>query len=166
MDTYIPPNIRLINPIFKRFTPKQRSTADDLGRAEPGPNAKINCLFSHRLSHRALSCLSIIFQMAFFLAHFYSSPLRFACLVSVCNWHSLNINYYETTFSRVPGSFNSDQIECMCIQNRPLFKVPSERPKLGNGIWLAELYKCLFQPVRSHQENYAFQHLAGTKDND
>ena len=30
-----------------------------------------------------------------------------ACWVSVCNRHSLNINYYGITFGGVPGSFNS-----------------------------------------------------------
>ena len=34
MDTYIPPNIRLISQPY-------------LGKAEPGTNAMINCLFSH-----------------------------------------------------------------------------------------------------------------------
>ena len=51
LNTYIPPNIRLINPISKLFTPQSKihsRWAAYLGRAEPGPNAKINCLFSHR----------------------------------------------------------------------------------------------------------------------
>ena len=66
----MPPNIRLINPISSRFTWKIHSRwAAYLGRAEPGPNAKINCLFSH--CHifyiRALYGLSIIFLVAFFL---------------------------------------------------------------------------------------------------
>ena len=47
------------------------------------------------------------------------------CMLS--NWHSLNANYYGTTFDGVPGSFNSDQIECMCSQNRPRFRFPSKR---------------------------------------
>ena len=28
----------------------------------------------------------------------------------ICNWHSLNINYYGTTFDGMPGSLNSSQI--------------------------------------------------------
>ena len=47
LNTYIPVD----NPISKRFTyiSKIHSRwAAYLGRAEPGPNAKINCLFSHR----------------------------------------------------------------------------------------------------------------------
>ena len=44
--------------------------------------------------------------------------------ISVCNWHSLNTNYY---FDEVPGSFNSVPDRCMFSQNRPQFKVPSKR---------------------------------------
>ena len=68
------------------------------------------------------SCLLIIFSNCIF-----PCPLLFLVIHSVhagylfCNWHSLNTNYLRTTFVGVPGSFNSDQIKCICCQNRPLF---------------------------------------------
>ena len=39
--------------------------------------------------------------------HFFFFHLHNACWLSVCDWHSLNTNYYGTTFGGVPGSFNS-----------------------------------------------------------
>ena len=45
---------------------------------------------------------------------------------SVCYWHCLNTYYFRTNFVRVPGSFNSEHVKCMCSQNRHRFKVPSE----------------------------------------
>ena len=99
LDTYIPPNIRLIT----------RSLSDELptwamGRAEPGPNAKINCLFSLRHIFGHFLVFQSSFKLHFSLPTFLPRHLRFACWVSVCNWHSLNTNYYRTTFSGVPGS--------------------------------------------------------------
>ena len=32
-----------------------------------------------------------------------------------CNWHSLNTNYYGTTFGGMPGSFNSSQINAFVV---------------------------------------------------
>ena len=32
-----------------------------------------------------------------------------------CNWHSLNTNYYGTTFGGMPGSFNSSQINACVV---------------------------------------------------
>ena len=62
---------------------------------------------------------------------------------------TLNTNYYGTTFGGVPGSFNSDQIECMCSQNRPRFKVPSER--LSNEVQVP----CL-RGLRTDQQKSCF----------
>ena len=49
LDTYLPPNIRLINSISKWFTINRRFASVELptwvGRAEPGSNVEINCLF-------------------------------------------------------------------------------------------------------------------------
>ena len=51
MDAYISPNIRLINLIsISRSQPIEDSHPMSclyLDRAEPGPNSKINCLYSH-----------------------------------------------------------------------------------------------------------------------
>ena len=73
-----------------------------------GPNAKINCLFSHRHIFGLFLVFQSLFQLHFSLPTFIPRHLRFACWVSVCNWHSLNTNYYGTTFGGVPGSFNSE----------------------------------------------------------
>ena len=46
-----------------------------------------------------------------------------------CNWHSLNTNYYGTTFSGMPGSFNFSQINACVVGIRvlgPRFIVSSE----------------------------------------
>ena len=93
-----------------------------------------------------LSC-SIIF--VFPLPTYIHLHLYGACWLSVCDWHSLNTNYYGTTFGGVPGSFNSDQIECMCSQNRPRFKVPSER--LSNEVQVP----CL-RGLRNDQQKSCF----------
>ena len=86
-------------------------------------------LFSSSHIYRQFLVFQITFQVAFFLALFYSRHLRcvHACCVSVCNRHSLNTKYYITNFGGVPESFNSKQMECMCDQNGPQFKVSSER---------------------------------------
>ena len=72
LDTYIPPNIRLINPISKRFTPNLRFTSHELPTwVEQSQDLMLRSTvyFSSSLI-RTLSCLSIIFQIAYFLAHF------------------------------------------------------------------------------------------------
>ena len=69
--------------------------------------------------------LSFIFLLrlpTYIHLHFYG-----ACWLSVRDRHSLNTNYYGTTFGGVPDLLIPYQIECMCGQNRPRFIVPSER---------------------------------------
>ena len=151
LDTYISPNIKLITrSLSGSHTNKIHSQwAAYLGRAEPGPNAKINCLFSHRHIFGLFLIFQSSFQLHFSLPTFIPRHLRFACWVSVCIWHSLNTNYYGTTFGGVPGSFNFDQIECMCSQNRPQFKVPSER--LSNEVQVP----CL-RGLRTDQQKLCF----------
>ena len=104
--------IRLINLISKRFTyieVTHQIWAVYLGRTEPGPNAKINCLFSHR----HLFGLFLVFRS------YFPCPLSILAIYSVHagylfrNWHSLHPNYFEATFYEMPGSFNSYRIECM-----------------------------------------------------
>ena len=86
------------------------------------------------VTYSVLPCLSIIFQFAFS-----SCPLLFLAIYSVhagylfCNRDSLNTTYYGTTFGGVPGSFNSDQIECMCRQNRHRVQQRDTSP-LSKGI--------------------------------
>ena len=69
-----------------------------LGRTEQGPNAKINCLFSHRrhiFGHFLV--FPIIFKVAFFLPIFITRHLLCACWVSVLLLTSLNNNYFGTS---------------------------------------------------------------------
>ena len=122
-----------------------------LGRAEQGPNAKINFSFLIvTYSGPLLSFNHLYLSYSCFRANCYSSPYTLcSCWVTVCNWHSLNTYYYRTTFSGVPGSFNSDRIECMCSQNRPRFKVPSEQ--LSNEVQVP----CL-RGLRNDQQKSCF----------
>ena len=81
MDTYITPNIRLINLISKRFTTHRRFTSDELPTwVEQSQDRILRSTVSFfSSSHiQALSCLSIVFYIAFFFSHFYSSPLEHA----------------------------------------------------------------------------------------
>ena len=51
LDTYIPPNIRLITRSLSGSHPvKDSQLMSRLGRAEPGPNAKINSKRKQELS--------------------------------------------------------------------------------------------------------------------
>ena len=122
LDTYIPSNIRLINPISKRFTYNWSYTSDEWSTwVEQSQDLMLRSTVSF-LIVTYFSCLLIIFSNCIF-----PCPLLFLVIHSVhagylfCNWHSLNTNYLRTTFDGVPGCFNSDQIKCICCQNRPLF---------------------------------------------
>ena len=102
-----------------------------LGRTEPGPNAKNNCLFSRRLIFGSF----LVFWSAF-------QPFTLFMLGICFVTGTLNTNYFGTTFDGVPGSFDSDQIECICNQNRSRFKVPSKR--LSNEVQVPCLTEILF----------------------
>ena len=54
-----------------------------------------------------ISFLFLSFIFFFPLPTYIHLHLFGACWLSVCDWHSLNTNYYGTTFGGVPGSFNS-----------------------------------------------------------
>ena len=128
MDTYIPHNIRLIYPISKRFTYNQSFTSDELSTwVEQSQDIRLISTVSFLIvTYLGPFLFSIIFSNCIF-----PCPLLFLVIHSVhagylfCNWHSLNTNYLRTTVVGVPGSFNSDQIKCICCLNRPLFKVQS-----------------------------------------
>ena len=154
LDTYIPPNIRLITrSLSGSHTKKIHSRwAAYLGRAESGPSAKINCLFSHRHIFGLFLVFQSSFQLHFSLPTFIPRHLRFAFWGSVCNWHSLNTNYYGTTFGGVPGSFNSDQIDCMCSQNRHRFKVPF-KPHLIKSYGIRSLTIEIYQIIPNLTKN-------------
>ena len=125
MDTYIPPNIRLINPISKRFTPNWRFIFDELPSwVEQSQDLILRSTVLFLIITYSGTFLSFnhLLNWIFSLSTFIPRGLRFAGWLSVCNWHSINTNYYRTTLSVVPRSFNSDQIECMCSQNRPHFR--------------------------------------------
>ena len=85
-----------------------------LGRVDAGPNAKINCLFSHRHIFGHFLVFQSFFKLHFSLPTFILRHLRFTCWVSVCYWHCLNTYYFRTNFVGVPGSFNSDHVKCIC----------------------------------------------------
>ena len=123
-------NIRLLNLIFKRFTYNRSYTSDELSLwVEQSQDLMQRSTASFLIVTNSGPFLSFghLFKLNFFLAHFYSSPVYSVHAVYLfCNWHSLNTNYFGTIFGGVPGSFNSDKIKCVCSQNRPWFKVPSE----------------------------------------
>ena len=72
LDTNIPPDIRLMNPISERFTINRRFTSEHvfLGRQEPGLNAKINCLFPHCHIFRPFLVSQSSFKLPFSLSTF------------------------------------------------------------------------------------------------
>ena len=83
-------NIRLINSISKQFTYYQSYTSDELSiwveQSQDQMQDQLPIFPSPRI--QALSCVSIIFQIAFFLAHFNSSPFTLCMLSSI--WY---LNY-------------------------------------------------------------------------
>ena len=100
MDTYIPPNIRLINPISKRFTHNRRFTSNELPSwIEQSQDLMLRSTVSFLIVIYSGPFLSFNhLSYCIFLAPFYTSPFTLcAHWVSVCNWHSLNTNYYGTT---------------------------------------------------------------------
>ena len=131
LDTYIPPIIRLINLISKLVHIQLKLHIWwAVYWVEQSQDLMLKSFVYFSSSHiRVLSCLSIIFSSCIFHGYFYSSPFTrrilgiYLFIYLFCNWHSLNTNYFGTIFGGVAVSFNSYQIECMCNQNRPLFKV-------------------------------------------
>ena len=68
MDTYIPPYIRLISPIFKRFTTKRRFTSDELPTLiEQSQDLIITYIYHHSLG----DCGSSKLYLSVCLSHFY-----------------------------------------------------------------------------------------------
>ena len=97
---------RLISgPIYKRFTSNRRFTADELPTwVEQSQDLMLRSTVSFLIVTYSGTFLSFILQLHFSLPTFIPRHLRFACWVSVCNWHSLKTNYmyYGTTFGGVP----------------------------------------------------------------
>ena len=54
-----------------------------MGRTEPGPTAKINCLFSHCHIFGPFLVFWSSFQVTFFLANFYASSFTL-CMLGIC----------------------------------------------------------------------------------
>ena len=96
----------LIDPISKRFTLNRRNTAAYLGRAEPGPYAKINCLLSHhQINIPALSCLSILSS---FSNCIFPCPLLFLLPI-----YALNAGYLLVTDTlSTPTITEPPSVEC------------------------------------------------------
>ena len=148
MNTYIPPNIRLINPISKRFTNNWRYISNELPSwVEPSQDLMLRSTVSFLIVTYSDTFLSFNHLSNCF----FPCPLLFLAIYALHAGYLFvtDTNYYGTTFGGVPGSFNSDQIECMCSQNRPRFKVPSER--LNNEVQVP----CL-RGLRTDQQKSGF----------
>ena len=117
--THIQPNIRLVNPISKRFTNYWRFTSDKLSRCvEQRQDLMQRSTISFLIVEDSGPFLSFNhFQVAFFTAHFYSTlcTLMCACWVSVTN------SLPTPTITKPPSVecqdfINSDQIDaCVAI---------------------------------------------------
>ena len=87
IDTYIPPNIRYINPISKQFTPNRRFTADELPTwVEQSQDLMLSPTVSFLIvTYSHFLVFQSSFKLHFALPTFIPRHLRFACWVSVCN---------------------------------------------------------------------------------
>ena len=80
MDTDIPPNIRLINPISKRFRTNQRFTSNEPPNwVEQSQDIMLNCLFSHHHIFGHFLVFQSSFKLHFSLPTFIPRYLRFTC---------------------------------------------------------------------------------------
>ena len=129
MDTCIPPAIRLINLISKRFTYNRSSTIDELSTwVEQNKDLMLRSTASFFIVTYS-DPFGHLSKLHFSLPTFIPRCLAYACRVSVLQ---LPLSQHQLFRSEVPGSFDSNQTKCMCSQSRPRLKLPSER--LSNEI--------------------------------
>ena len=93
------PNIRLIKQVSKQFTINWRFTSNKLPYwEEQSQDLMLRSIVSFLVVTYSgnFTYLLIIFQVEFFLTHFYFSSFTLCeCWLSVCNRPSLNTNYTE-----------------------------------------------------------------------
>ena len=119
IDSYIPPNIRLINPISKRFTNNRRFTSNELPTwVEQSQEIMLRSTVS---SHHYIFGLFLVFQSSFKL-HFPYPLLSLAIYDLHAGYHFVTDTHSTPTIMEPPSMECQDlliscQIECMCCQN-------------------------------------------------